>query len=236
MTDVVYHHTSTRHLPFIVEDGHLRAPYGYDCWFGNNFIWASTVPDGDPSALIHRPMQGPHRDLGQILMVRFTFPASRFTPWAEIRRKYAKTKKQKAALKVWQINDEAIGVDVSTWWLRLRPLPIAAALRVEVKGYDRRDRWRQIDVSPSNLYEGFESCEGNGWDHPGCDGDEGPTTKGIIIGDRVYGATLMRNGNSALYNSEFFAFEPLREPGRWEPAAFPVPIKSRNPSNDGSLT
>jgi hypothetical protein len=109
-------------------------------------------------------------------------------------------------------------------------MPIAAALKVEVTGYDRRDRWRPIDLSPKNYYEDFESCEGNGWDHPGCDGDDGPTTKGFIIDGVVYGATLMRTGNSALYDSEFWRMEPLLgECGLWEPIAFSVPAKPRRP-------
>ncbi len=233
---LVYHHTSTRHLPFIVEDGELRpSGCGYDQWFGKTFIWGSTVPNGDPSAAIHRPERGPHRALDYVLMVRFVFPASCFTPWEEIKRRYAKTKKQKAALEVWRIADEEIGVDTTTWWLRLEPLPIAEALRVEVKRYGRRERWRAIDLSPANYYEDFQSCEGNDWDHPGCDGDEGPTTKGIIIGDKVYGATLMRTASSALYARGpwgFFCTEPTPDRQLWEPISFQVPIKSRKPEND----
>jgi len=214
---VVYHHTSTRHLPWIVEDEELRpSGSGYDRWFGKTFIWGSTVPNGDPSAAIHRPACGPHRDLGHVMMVRFTFRDCEFVPWTEIKRKYAKTKKHKASVKLWQKLDEKIGVDVDTWWLRNKPLPIAAALAVEAKGYGHHDRWRPIDLSPKSYYEDFQSCEGNGWDHPGCDGDEG-----------FYGATLMRTGNSALYDRDFWAFEPLPEAGLWEPTAFSAPIKPR---------
>lgn len=234
---IVYHHTSTRNLPFIVEAGELNSSaVGPDKWFGKVFIWGSTVPDGDPSAAIHRPAHGPHREMGYVLMVRFAFPASRFTPWAEIKRKYMKTKKDREFVREWQKLDEQIGVDVNTWWLRIKPLPIAAALAVEVKGYGRRDRWRPIDMSPSNLVYGYESCEGNGWDHPGCDGDEGPTTKGFIIGNRVYGATLLKNGASGLYDRKaFWSTEPLPGGEIWEPFCDygGMSIKSRKPEHEG---
>jgi hypothetical protein len=101
----VYHHTTTRHLPWIVQDGELR-PRDDDMWFGRNFVWASTVPGGDPTAACRRGEGlGPHRDLGCIKLIRFTFRASDFTPWAEIKRKYMRTKKHRAFAAEWQRRD-----------------------------------------------------------------------------------------------------------------------------------
>jgi hypothetical protein len=220
----VFHFSDTRFLYSIVGSGVLR-PNPYCTWFDRAFVWGSTVPSGDRTATPLRLACGPDRVLGHTKMIRFTFPDTAFTTWEEIKRVYTKTKKHIAQVKEAEEGHKESGVDVNKWRLRIEPLPIASALLVEAKGYGARERWRPIDMSPGNLYEGFESCAGDGWFHPGADGDEGPTTTGFVIDGVVYGKTLLRAGSSRLYDFDSY-------PDYWVPTSFPVPTKSRRAKYD----
>lgn len=148
----VYHFTSTLHLPWIVDSGELRPSiHGED---DNHHVWATTRPDGDPTAFPLRPINDLHSafysERGQLLIVRFTLPATGFVDWAEVTKTLPR--KRRAAWQAFNdIEVKLYGERISKMWrVRRDAVPLKSVLRVDVGA---PGRWSRIKATRKHCHD-----------------------------------------------------------------------------------
>ena len=81
----------------------------------------------------------------QLLIVRFTLPATGFVPWHKLK----KTMPAEEAAE-WEQMAAEDGEDPSAWRLRREPVPLTSVLRVDVGG---PGRWSRIKATPKYCHE-----------------------------------------------------------------------------------
>jgi hypothetical protein len=137
---ILYHHTDTARLPWILKSGELRpgrnAIGGYP---DPDFLWATTDHQGDATASAHR---GEHYRSGKIRHVRFVLDSADFIPWSDI----------SAAFPSWTPDhiDRLEGfarsksTSPSSWWVRAEPIAVERA-RIETRSYTN-NRWTLLST------------------------------------------------------------------------------------------
>jgi len=148
MTAIVYHHTDTLRLPWIIEAGELRpGPNAIGNFPDPDFLWATTCERGDRTSSIS---QNDYRN-GVTQIVRFTLSATDFEPWPAITESFPQwTAKHIAAL---ESAAQKRGVtDFSAWRCRVTPLSVSDVIKIEVKAYT--GQWRVLDPAHSKFIRG----------------------------------------------------------------------------------
>lgn len=130
-----YHFTSSWHLPWILASGALIQSTQRVADFPSpDFIWATTSARGDMTATVRNAYR-----VGMVKLVRFTFEANEFFPWAEVPSRYPEwTAKHVAALE-----RTARSQDVSGWLCRASALPVSLAKAIDVRTYTN-NAWRPV--------------------------------------------------------------------------------------------
>ena len=140
----VYHFTSTLHLPWIVMDGQLRPSIHGD----EHYLWATTNPDGDPTAFPLRPindlLSAFYSERGQLLIVRFTLPATGFVDWDEVEKTLSRKRRATWQAKLYY------GERSKTWRVRRDPVPLKSVLRVDVGA---SGHWSRIKATRKHCHE-----------------------------------------------------------------------------------
>jgi len=130
---VIYHHTDSSHLPYILQSGELRPGRNALGGFPNpDFLWATTDGRGDPSATTRYGNGMLGYRTGQTLMVRFRLAEEDFEGWPDIIARFpawtpAEAKRLEACAP-----REARPQD---WRCRAEPLPRSRWLGIDTKSY-----------------------------------------------------------------------------------------------------
>ncbi|MFG1477558.1 hypothetical protein V5F53_02705 [Xanthobacter sp. V4C-4] len=137
MTKMLYHFSSTYHLPWIFESGELRPGQNSIAGFPNpDFLWATNEARGDGTCTAHRFYKS-----GRTWLVRFTADAEDFFPWKDITRKSSPwTIAQIARLETLAEGKS----DPADWWCRADPLPLHRVISIEAKSFCA-SIWRTVE-------------------------------------------------------------------------------------------
>jgi hypothetical protein len=153
MSSVVYHHSSTLALPWIVESGELRPSLMSDLGIGiTNLLWATAASTERTSAAAAVKRNWPARwRRREIELVRFTLPAREFLTLDEIARREGW---DPAAVAKMVVDDQLFRREWNhdQWHCRLDPLPLSAALKVEARSCG--GQWRRIVLDPGRIVRG----------------------------------------------------------------------------------
>jgi hypothetical protein len=140
---ILYHHTDTARLPWILKSGELRPGRNRIGGFPDpDFLWATTDHQGDATASGNR---GEHYRSGKLRQVRFVLDSADFVPWSDI----------PAVFPSWTPDHierlESVARDKSTspttWYCRAEPLS-TQELRIETRSYSN-NRWAPL--APSDV-------------------------------------------------------------------------------------
>ncbi|EUB95907.1 hypothetical protein PMI07_002395 [Rhizobium sp. CF080] len=148
---IVYHYTSSWHLPWILASRELRPPSHSIADFPSpDFIWATTDPNGDNTATA-RTSSRAYRS-GGLLQVRFTFEADEFFPWDDVPHRHPQwTEKHIKALEA-----SSGKSDPRAWRCRPEALDVERALAIDVRSYSN-NKWRSagnLDVRQAKNMDG----------------------------------------------------------------------------------
>ncbi len=148
---ILYHHTDTARLPFILRTGELRPGANRIGGYPDpDFLWATTDPNGDRTSAADR---GEHYRTGKTRHVRFTLDAGRFFPWSEVPARHPRWTPDQIA----RLEAAARGKsNPSAWWCGDRTIPLANCIAIETRSY-RDNRWRLLD--PKTVVFALD----NGW-------------------------------------------------------------------------
>ncbi len=141
MTSLVYHHTDTARLPWILLSGELRPGANRIGDFPDpDFLWATTLAVGDRTASASRVAA----QSGLTRLVRFTLKEEDFVSWPAVVEPFPAwtpdhiTRLEKAA---------AGKSSPSTWRCRATPLPSSGWVSIETRSYTN-NRWQPFDFGP----------------------------------------------------------------------------------------
>jgi len=135
---ILYHHTDTARLPFILKSGELRPGRNKSGGFPDpDFLWATTDDKGDATASADR---AGHYRSGKVRHVRFALDSADFIPWADI----------PARFPAWGVHVERLEASArlkstkpSSWWCRAEPLSLRG-VRIETRSY-ANNRWTLLE-------------------------------------------------------------------------------------------
>lgn len=164
---VLYHHTDTCRLPWIITSGELRPGLTMvGSALPPDVLWATTNPVGDRTAA---SAAGAARRLirdGQIMAVRFALDPHDFQPWQDVLTQQGWTTAQVGTL----IDaGRKTGQSADGWRARPQPLPLSRILAIETRGFQSKD-WQPIN------------------DPAGCVVRYSPARLGVRINGTIYSA------------------------------------------------
>jgi hypothetical protein len=134
---VVYHYTTTVHLPWIIHSGELPPGRTSEGFFPDpDFLWATTNPH------IGRTATATNQDAlyrsGGIFPVRYILPSDESFPWSEaLDRNPVWTREHVTVLEG---NRYA---EPQQWFCRIEPLPLSRTLGVEWRRY-ANPKWTPV--------------------------------------------------------------------------------------------
>lgn len=206
--DVLYHFTTSAHLPWIIRDGALAPPPPnyLDAKLGRDFLYATTSPHGDKAATAFVAYAADYR-AGTTLRVRFAFPGDGWRPWREACEEEGRT----VMLKGLPLYAAHCGENPDNWFVRSDPLSLDDCYGAHVRSYTSH-RWVElgaVDLSEAAVI-GFETTEKTNL--RGADGIPLPdgTYFGVHFGRKIYFAERrdFENGVTAYFPASANA-EPL---------------------------
>ena len=142
MEELVYHFSSSAHLPWILESGELRPGSNKIGGLPLDFLWATTNPRGSRTS---SAMVGAWKDAwrrGSTRAVRFTLPTEAFTTLPDTLQRFPQwTNEHVTALKgsASRFGDS----DIEGWRCRAKPLPIGPEIQIDTRAYD--GDWRPLE-------------------------------------------------------------------------------------------
>jgi hypothetical protein len=134
---VVFHHTDTGFFPWLLASGRIKT-----C--GDGWLWATTRPEGDPTAnCVRDPLS--ILSFKSTALVRLVLPADQFMPWRVAIRTHPR---QFTADEIrGYVRENTHPHPQTTWYLRKTYLPLEWVIRAEWK--TRRDQetaWRPMQL------------------------------------------------------------------------------------------
>lgn len=137
MTTLLYHFSSTYHLPWIFESGELRPGQNAIAGFPNpDFLWATKELRGDGTCTAHRFYKA-----GKTWLVRFTLNGEDFHPWSDIKLQSSPWTPTHIALLEALAEGKS---DPADWWCRVDPLPLDRVIAIEAKPF-KGSIWRTVE-------------------------------------------------------------------------------------------
>jgi hypothetical protein len=139
---VLYHHTDSAHLPWILNDATLEPATGTSVGIfpDPDFLWATTDPLGDPTATASKGGAREAYRNGDIAVVRFTVFEDDFMPWPAIRELYPQWTPELCALLERSVSPSV----VAKWRCRVSALPEERWERIEYRTWSR-PAWRRLE-------------------------------------------------------------------------------------------
>lgn len=132
MSDIIYHHTTLAHLPFIVQTEELRGSRASEHW-PEDFVWATLDERGDRTTAACQQKQIPR--------VRIMMPMDVFrSDWQVLAIEKGWRPDQVTAL----CDTAANKLDINHWLATPSPVPIQYTLNAEVKTWSTP--WRDVDI------------------------------------------------------------------------------------------
>ena len=152
--NLLWHFTTSAHLPRIVIDGFLNVPTYDD---DPDLLWATTNSDDERTATDRFRHNGdPYRD-GKMLRVRLGLHQEDFMPWLEAAklRKWSPTRIDALA----KMGRER-GSNPDRWFARVGRLSLRSVIGADTRGYLTK-RWRAYDLkTPLHTIPELDDCEG----------------------------------------------------------------------------
>jgi hypothetical protein len=139
---VLYHHTDSAHLPWILNDAALKPATGTSVGIypDPDFLWATTDPLGDPTTTTSfKDGREAYRN-GKIAAVRFTLFEDDFMAWPAIRELYPQWTPELCALLERNVSPSV----VAKWRCRVSALPEERWERIEYRTWSR-PAWRRLE-------------------------------------------------------------------------------------------
>ncbi len=181
---VLYHHSTTAHLPWIVKSQELQPEANlHNDFYDWALLWATEHPGGDRTAT-----SGIYRDevkKGMARYIRFTLPEAAFVPWNEY-----KAGCNPDGIEAVETRARQLKVDPQLWWCREQPLELSKVLEIHHRGVD--GAWHPLDDTQFVRFGRYQN------------------TLGIRINDTIYAA--MRDvGDDGL--AGYICGEPIHQSG-----------------------
>jgi hypothetical protein len=135
---LVYHFTSTAHLPWILDTGELRpSKITTRLGYPEDFLWATSNPEAARSSqVLHNRVFG-YRD-GRVWLVRFTLSADHFEPWPQAPKRNPAWEDA----DIQRIQDGSQGDDPAEWRTHCGPLDRADWIAIHARPCD--GEWREV--------------------------------------------------------------------------------------------
>jgi hypothetical protein len=138
MSALVYHHTNTAHLPWILYSGELQLGKSKVGDFPDpDFLWATTDANGDSTASFSLEAYR----AGILDRVRFTLSADDFEKWPDITRDFPAWTPDHIA-RLGRVKNARSDL----WRARSEPLPRLAWVQIHTRSY-RRPSWRPLPMT-----------------------------------------------------------------------------------------
>jgi hypothetical protein len=147
MSELIYHFTSSWHLPKILRTGAIL-PTAYDR-LGDDLVWGTCMPEGDDTAKVFHYLD--RFEAGKIKLVRFSFPKQLFISWPDFKEGGTNNRHlalghhfdeyEEATLEGCYESDPD-----TSWFLHLGKLPIRHAVAIDQRTF--KGRWRPVPIPP----------------------------------------------------------------------------------------
>ena len=137
---IIYHHTDTARLPFILKSGELRPGRNKIGGLPDpDFLWATTDHQGDATASADR--SGHYRS-GKVRHVRFALVSSDFITWADIPALFPSW--TPPHIELLESSARMKSTSPASWFCRVEPLSLLQVARIETWSYTN-NRWTLLD-------------------------------------------------------------------------------------------
>jgi len=139
--DVLYHFTTSAHLPWIIGDGALTLPptNALERTFGRDYLYATSSPNGDKCSTAWTGYTDTYRE-GISLRVRFAFPGDGWRPWREVLEESG----QQYYIKGLPMYAAHCGENPDNWFLRWEPLSLDDCYAAHCRAYTSH-RWVELN-------------------------------------------------------------------------------------------